>query len=121
MVAHKHCELIKLWAEDTSIEFQTSINNGCDWNDCGSDPTWSRQRLYRIKQQLPSIDWSHVGSEYGFLTRNADGICHLHSDMPYEHGRNGKWYAESGYFDACCFASLDAGDCDWKNSLVVRP
>ena len=67
----------------------------------------------------PSIDWSHVSSEYNHLVQDSDGEGYLCSEEPLcvESG----WGSESSYTLASIFTSYEPGSCDWRDSLVKRP
>ena len=67
----------------------------------------------------PSIDWSHVSSEYNYLVQDSDGEGYLCGEEPacVESG----WGAEAHYICANPFTSYVPGTCDWKDSLVKRP
>ena len=67
----------------------------------------------------PSIDWSHVSSEYNHLVQDSDGEGYLCGEEPacVESG----WGAESHYVSAGAFTSYVPGTCDWRGSLVKRP
>ena len=67
----------------------------------------------------PSIDWSHVSSEYNYLVQDSDGEGYLCGEEPacVESG----WGAEAHYICANPFTSYVPGTCDWKDSLVERP
>ena len=67
----------------------------------------------------PSIDWSHVSSEYNYLIQDSDDEGYLCSEEParVESG----WDTESSYTLASTFTSYVPGTCDWEDSLVKRP
>lgn len=53
---HKHAELIKAWAEDTSLTFQCRPPLG-EWVGCHDlPPLWSSKMEYRIKPE-PKPDY----------------------------------------------------------------
>lgn len=76
---------------------------------------------YRIKPTKPSIDWSHVSDNYKFLVKNMNGSCFLYENRPKPESED--WWSDSGgaYTGCSAFKSLDAGNCDWRDSLVKRP
>lgn len=51
---HKHCELIKAWADGAEIQ----VNAGCGWEDC-LVPQWKPHAEYRIKpeEKKPVVRW----------------------------------------------------------------
>lgn len=67
----------------------------------------------------PSIDWSHVSSEYDYLVQDSEGEGYLCSEKP-SRIENG-WNAESPFIEVATFTSYVPGTCDWKESLVKRP
>ena len=67
----------------------------------------------------PSIDWSHVSSEYNYLIQDSDGEGYLCGEKP-SRVKSG-WIAESPSISASTFTSYTPGTCDWKDSLVKRP
>lgn len=72
------------------------------------------------KTTKPSINWSHVRSEYQYLAQDANGTAWLYWEEP-EMGNN-HWYTAQGICTkAESHASYDPGLCAWKDSLVKRP
>ena len=71
------------------------------------------------KTTKPSIDWSHVSSEFNYLVQDSDGEGYLCGEEPtcVESG----WGSESHYVSATAFTSYEPGTCDWRDSLVKRP
>ena len=67
----------------------------------------------------PSIDWSHVSSEYNYLAQDSNGDGYLCGKEPLCHRT--AWGMESPYLSANTFTSYVPGTCDWKGSLVKRP
>ena len=67
----------------------------------------------------PSIDWSHVSSEYNYLAQDENGQGYLCGKNP--HRMNTAWCMETPYIRANVFSSYEPGTCDWKDSLVERP
>lgn len=66
MKPHKHCELIKAWAEGAQIQIKRYVNEWSKdevrWED-QETPTWGKDREYRIKPRefeegafYPAID-----------------------------------------------------------------
>ena len=66
----------------------------------------------------PSIDWSHVSSEYNYLIQDSDGEGYLCGEKPLRV-KSG-WSAETPYIRATAFTSYEPGTCDWEDSLVKR-
>ena len=47
---HKHCELIKAWADGAEIQYYDTYTNNGTWRDvAGRDLNWHRELVYRIK------------------------------------------------------------------------
>ena len=68
----------------------------------------------------PRIDWSHIRSEYQYLSQDANGAAWLFWEKP-ETGAD-HWYATRGTCtEAESHVSYVPGICDWKDSLVKRP
>ena len=67
----------------------------------------------------PSIDWSHVSSEYNYLAQDSNGKGYLCGKNPSRHTL--AWVMESPYIRATTFTSYVPGTCDWQDSLVKRP
>ena len=66
----------------------------------------------------PSIDWSHVSSEYNYLAQDSNGDGYLCGKNP--HRMNMAWSMETPT-RATAFTSYVPGTCDWEDSLVKRP
>jgi hypothetical protein len=56
MTKHKHCDLIKAWAD--GAEIQSTWLGGNDWED-DLFPTWAINKVYRIKpeERKPVVRW----------------------------------------------------------------
>ena len=67
----------------------------------------------------PSIDWSHVSSEYNYLAQDSNGDGYLCGKNP--HRMSMAWSMETPYIRATRFTSYVPGTCDWRDSLVKRP
>ena len=67
----------------------------------------------------PSIDWSHVSEDFQYLAMDSGGLHHLFAEKPEPIAV--EWTTHALYIYAGHFASLIAGTCDWKDSLVKRP
>ena len=66
----------------------------------------------------PSIDWSHVSSEYNYLAQDSNGDGYLCGKNP--HRMSMAWSMETP-IRATAFTSYVPGTCDWEDSLVKRP
>ena len=66
----------------------------------------------------PSIDWSHVSSEYNYLAQDSNGDGYLCGKNP--HRMSMAWSMENPT-RATAFTSYVPGTCDWEDSLVKRP
>ena len=67
----------------------------------------------------PSLDWSHVSSEYNYLAQDSNGDGYLCGKNP--HRMSMAWSMETPYIRATRFTSYVPGTCDWEDSLVKRP
>ncbi|WP_133254656.1 hypothetical protein [Paraburkholderia unamae] len=73
---------------------------------------------------LPSIDWSHVSSEWNWLVQCSNGRLYLHQSKPEPH--LGFWDSidENGRISkslrADCFASAKPGNGDWQLLIMER-
>jgi hypothetical protein len=46
---HKHCEVIKAWADGAKIQFRQPTDN---WHDCiNNRPEWKNDKEYRVKPE----------------------------------------------------------------------
>ena len=70
------------------------------------------------KVTKPSIDWSHVSSEFNYLAQDECGDGYLCGKNP--HRMSVAWIMETP-ISATGFTSYVPGTCDWKDSLVKRP
>ena len=120
MAQRAHAELIKNWAEDDSIEIEVSYNGGETWHDIGN-PSWHSHYLYRIKETKPSIDWSHIATEYRWLAMDKCGEAYVYDRKPSLVEVWNAWDVSGQYHNVGVLVSYKAGTCDWKNSLVERP
>jgi hypothetical protein len=94
-------------------------NNG--WLKRGTGP-YHFNLYYRVKPKAvkPSIDWSHVHSDYNWLTIDKSGQSRLWSNKPAIHPSVEYWGGNSRVGNALDFASFKRGDCPWDESLVGR-
>ena len=75
---------------------------------------------YRVAQsRKPSINWEHVDKRFNYLAIDRSGEAYLYTEQPFVD--NLIWMSYGEDVNADIFTSLDMGDCDWKDSLVVRP
>ena len=91
----------------------------------GKYRTFVKQTLFPYPVEIvkavtkPSIDWSHVSSEFNYLVQDSDGEGYLCSEKP-SRVKSG-WIAGSPSISAIPFSSYVPGTCDWEDSLVKRP
>jgi len=52
---HKHCELIKQWADGAKIQYRNE-NTGYAWF-WAQTPSWDEDAEYRIKPEEPVVRW----------------------------------------------------------------
>ena len=69
----------------------------------------------------PSIDWSHVNENFRYLVMDECGQHWLTINRPTIPATPDHWVCDGVSQSAGQFASLIAGTCDWKDSLVERP
>lgn len=88
-------------------------------------PSWHPSYHYRIKPELPSINWDHVSPKYNFLYKDRFGGFRISTKPPIIHVVGDVY----GYRTPACsrsipatdFASLKEGDAESADSLVIRP
>lgn len=93
------------------------------WREASS-PTWNWETTtYRIKKQKPSIDWTHISSEYKYLCVDADGTACLSVEKPVYSELAESWIVPHGDLFAINerLTSYSCGNCLPKDSLVERP
>lgn len=112
-------EVMLAWAEGKKVEFR-SIGGGA-WHETGN-PVWEWKRFeYRIAIEKPSINWDHVDRSYNFLSIDKDNRGFLYTQKPYLCNDRTYWRGGGTPISACTFISLNPGNCDWKDSLIIRP
>ena len=86
--------------------------------------------IYRIPDDVPSINWAHVAPQYRYMARDANGRVFLYDSKPVLHSRwshdtAAHWVIRdvdgANAIDAKMFASLVVGDNTMASSLVIRP
>lgn len=80
---------------------------------------WNPDLILRVRPTLPSINWEHVHEKYKWLAINCYGVGILFTVKP-ELGSK-SWNTSFSTAEACDFASFQAGDCHWTESLIERP
>ena len=86
-------------------------------------PSWDwANHEYRVSPRKPTVDWSHVGDGVNAFVRDKDGTSFCCSRIPViDSYDNTTWQDGGTYYDAGIFASFNPGNCDWKESLIIRP
>ena len=69
---HKHADLIREWALDTSRVVQYRYTSANDWNDCVDHPAWNEAQQYRFKPE-PKPDY-HT---YAVITNNSWQVSYV--------------------------------------------
>lgn len=83
-------------------------------------PLWNWSKYdYRVAVTKPSIDWSHVSDQINAMMTDPHGQSWLTETIPYRGACD--WLDGGNPIPAEAFASFVPGNCDWRNSLVVRP
>lgn len=111
-------KVMTAFLEGKEIEYKIRDCNS-DWR-LATTPNWDWVGYeFRIANEKPSIDWSHVHPDYKWLAVDEDGTAWLFSEKPVKYGKY--WGAGGNTVPAECFASFNRGEGDWKDSLVERP
>jgi hypothetical protein len=69
---HKHADLIREWALDTSKVVQYAASPLGEWQDCAEFPTWGTNFEYRFKPE-PKPDY-HA---YAVIMNNSLQVCYV--------------------------------------------
>ena len=111
--------LFSAWLDGATIESHSSIG----WRD-SSLPKWGKNSVYRVREpSKPSANWDHVNPDYDYLAEDSDGRGFFYNSHP-RLNPNGGWYSPTIQYEvifAKGFASYVPGECNWKDSLVMRP
>lgn len=101
------------------VEFRKSEN--LSWNKVDSSYL-NICFFYRVKPVKPSIDWSHIGEQFNFMTMTHKSTLLIHINEPLLV-ENDHWYCVDSeeLEDPSVFASFKKGSCHWIDSLVRRP
>jgi len=119
MNKHKHCEVIKAWADGAEIEIRN--DRDLKWSVIGA-PQWDPHYEYRVKLTKPSIYWDHVDNKYNYITTDTNGRSYIYTGKPVQNDCHWQCGLQSDkYVETDGFASFDRGTCDWKDSLISRP
>ncbi|WCM21388.1 hypothetical protein NDK50_08050 [Paraburkholderia bryophila] len=121
------CLAFALWQQGHPVERSTPEID--EWHECL--PQWVRSVRYRLLPRpiplvLPSIDWSHVDTHFGWLAQDQGGQSYLFEFEP-EHGNDYPGWGRRGknlagdMVVAKYFASFRPGSGDWKKLIVERP
>jgi len=93
MSKHKHCDLIKAWADGAAIEYYDVTND--TWDDI-SVPSWHTETLYRLKPKLIDNILDNI-PENGVLCWVSDEVKNPNSDNYLKIINH--IHEEGGYFD----------------------
>ena len=96
----------------------------CDtgtWVDHTNITVFSPNVAYQVtkENQKPSVDWSCIKDEYRYLTVSLYGHGYVSIDEPTI--KETFWQSNTGMCDVDHLTSFNAGNVDWKDSLVKRP
>lgn len=74
IVKHKHCELIKRWADGAIIQFKSYRTS--EWIDCDSEPSWDMSVQYRVKPETVryrvSLHKDYLGCFYTMVSDDSE-------------------------------------------------
>lgn len=107
-------EVMLAYAEGKKIELRPNgvvawfLTENPDWR-------WSDYE-YRIAIEKPSINWDHVAPHINAIW--ADEQQWLACKHPPDARGS---YINADVFAEHLFASFNPGNCDWKESLIIRP
>jgi len=114
---------------DEIIEVVQAFKDGCEIEcfhlGAGSwypvlKPKWDFSNyIYRVKLVKPSIDWSHVHSDYKWMARNKLGAMCLFTAKPILECNS--WSGRGWRCNDSLFRSYKPGTVDWEDSLIERP
>lgn len=76
---------------------------------------------YRVKETKPSADWSQVSDEFNALATDHSGSSHFYDGAPAMCATMWGGGKSTKFALATAAASFQPGNCDWKDSLVLRP
>jgi len=71
---HKHCELIKAWAEGAEIEYLFIS----EWKPI-EKPSWDEKTEYRVKPNIETWYYPIVSNDHSFEYMSSTGINKLHN------------------------------------------
>lgn len=120
----------ELSVEEQNELFQFELNGGeiecnrsCIEEWCTKRaPSWHKAAIYRKALTKPSIDWSHVHSDYNWIASDSGGDTYVYSEEPLVDICGTCWvHPAMIIIYADVFSSYKPGTCDWKDSLVKRP
>jgi hypothetical protein len=64
IVKHKHCEVIKSWAEGATIQYFNRYS--LKWTDVAcNDPSWQENTEYRVKPEIKEFRLAKMRAESG--------------------------------------------------------
>lgn len=116
-------DLFEAWLDGKIIQYTFHLAD-VNWKDI-SNPVWLDEIYYRIKElSKPSIDWSHVHSDYKYLARDRNDEVWVFSTEP--RLNHDLWCIPTPPSTLAVrisglLRSFTPGECDWKDSLVQRP
>lgn len=109
--------VMQAFEDGKPIEFSSGPMTG--WAPV-SRPSWGWDHSdYRVAVTKPSVDWSHVATEYRWMAEDKFGNAVVCTEEPFL--TENMWSIRGVIQSAKVFASFTPGTCDWKDSLVLRP
>ena len=86
---HKHCDLIKAWADGAEIQYYDTYTNNGIWRDvAGIDLNWHPEAVYRIKPKNEFLKFRNA------LLKFRDESVLIHAYYPRDYAR----IEEADYF-----------------------
>lgn len=107
--------LMTAWVDGESIEYEDA-----GWHSIGY-PSWTDDCAYRVAKTKPSINWDHVHPDYIAISTDRNMLSFAYKKRPHVEGSMWSYISETSHSGVCSYASFKPGNCDWKDSLVMRP
>lgn len=121
------------WTDGKPVEFRKRGQNTVAWLEMATPdeadlaPRWDWITYeYRLKKAKPdSVNWAHVHPDFNYIARDSNGAVYAYTRIPVIVGGANFWSIDAGSDGIAAkvtlLASYQHGDCDWQDSLLVRP